>query len=393
MISLGRAQTFALERAEAGSICMQGAEGSGKTTLANAIAAQSAEAGATCFLVGAQAPEEPSTSPKSLDDLHGCLRLDPAATRHATPVSQGARELAQNFDFGPDEVEPSRLAPQPVSPAALDILVIAVHDAGRIARMLWAGDRLSGRTLREVESALAEQRCDVSADGLLLSLILAEDATFEKKLTAILKTAHLLQEEERLAAVISALRNPPPPDETVMEVHERTRQMAQMLRGAIALVRQRGSLQKALQTRPRTRATAVIECFVRDHPSAKAGTAISLFAKLADQCEQDRAALACYLERHGTRDVSSVTKLKAGTVRLPSDRATIGSYVQSLREARYASRQLPGLMERLRETLPPPTLDGIVHLPLDKIIERIEAEWLFAADDDDVTACVELPCV
>jgi hypothetical protein len=119
---------------------------------------------------------------------------------------------------------------------------------------------------------------------------------------------------------------------------------------------------------------AVVECFLRDHPSANARTAINLFTKLADQCEHGQAALAFYTARHGTRDVSSVAKLKAGTPKLHSDRAT-RFFVQSIREARYASRQLPELMGRLRKALSPPTLDGFALLALDKILERIEASY------------------
>ena len=295
-------------------------------------------------------------------------------TQLAIRVLRRARELAEKFHFDPNEIELSILAAQPIPPELLDLLVIAVHDAGRIVQVLWPGNHPSGQTLSEVERALAGQSCDVPADEVQLALVIADDGNFEKKLAAILRNTQLFQEDDRLAAVISALRNPAPPDKTIKEVHERTVQMAEMLRGAIALIKQRGSLQAVLQIQPRTRAAAVVEFFVRDHPAAEAAAATSLFDRLAGQFEHDGAALVPYLERHGTRSVASVGKVEANRPSLPSDRAGIGSYVQAIREARYAGRQLPGLMERLRETLAAPVMDEISHLPLEKVAERIEAE-------------------
>ena len=52
MIKLDRAQSFALHRATTESVVAYGSGGTGKSSLANAIAVQAAGAGLTCLLVG-----------------------------------------------------------------------------------------------------------------------------------------------------------------------------------------------------------------------------------------------------------------------------------------------------------------------------------------------------
>lgn len=399
MIILDRAQSLALRRATTSLVLVQGATGTGKSCLANAIAVQTAQAGLSCLLVGAsrelekplsyraarpchpiladraQVSDRPISRRNEIDPVDARGRLDPAAMQLAMRVLRRARQLTEKYQLHPDEVELSLVAARPVPPAALDLLAVATDDASRIAQMLWSGNRRARCSLHDVETVIAGRSADVPPDEEPHDLIVADDSNFERKLASVLATRHRIQEEKDLSAVVSALRSPAPTDKTLREVHERMVGMTGMLRDAIDLVQDRGSLEAALTVEPRTHASRIVEFFVREHPGDGAAAAITFFRNLVRQFENDCAALAPYLEQHGARNVGSIAHAEFDRPSpAPSDYSSVASFVQKIREARYAARQLPGLLAQLRAIMPAPLMGEIIWLPLEKVAERIQAD-------------------
>jgi hypothetical protein len=110
----------------------------------------------------------------------------PGALEFAARLLRRGRELLERHRFHRDEVENSLVRARPVPPEAMDLLAVIAHDAGRIAEMLWSGNRRSGRSLRDVESVIAGKESDVPPDEDPLALIVADDQDFERKLTSLL---------------------------------------------------------------------------------------------------------------------------------------------------------------------------------------------------------------
>jgi hypothetical protein len=142
--------------------------------------------------------------------------------------------------------------------------------------MLWTGNRRSGRSLRDVETAVAGGQTDVPSDEEPLALILAEESEFEQKLAAVLATGTRATDEKQLSALMSTLRTPVPTDKTLKELHEHVVWMRQTTSDAIDLISRTGSPQAALQAEPRTQASRIVEHFVRRRPRDEAGVAIEL---------------------------------------------------------------------------------------------------------------------
>ena len=219
MIKLDRAQSFALHRATTESVVAYGSGGTGKSSLANAIAVQAAGAGLTCLLVGsgsrldkpliytvagvchpilarrAQINSRPTGRRQQIDPLMARGRLNPTALQGAISILRRARELIEQHDFGPEEVEQSLLAVRPVPPEALDLIAVISQDATRVADMLWTGNRRNGRSLHDVEMVVVRRQTNVPADEEPLVLILAEESDFERKLATTLATATRTNDE------------------------------------------------------------------------------------------------------------------------------------------------------------------------------------------------------
>lgn len=413
MIVLDHAQSLALRRAATKSIRVRGAAGTGKTVLANAVAVQSAQAGLTCLLIGlnpeldrplvyrAASARHPILSRRAqvsrwstidrheIDPLEARARLDPAAMQLAARTLRYARELLAKHRLDPDEVENSLVATQSVAPEALDLLTVVVHDATKIADMLWSGNRRSGRSLGDVAGVIARKIADVPPDEEPLDLLLDSDSNFEQRVATLLTTVQRTEEETELCAVVSALRSPPPADKTLTQVHEHILSMAQMLRGAIDLVKAHGSLEAALTVKSNTHAARLIELFVRKRPGDIAVAAIKCFEDMKSQFETDGAALAPYLELHGARTVESIAQIvnERPNLFLQHFRSA-GSFVQKLREARYAARHLPSLLRRLRAILPAPLVDEIIGGPIEEeAVRRVETSGI---SDDRAKAAEKL---
>ncbi len=395
MIILDRAQSLSLRRAATGRVFVRGAEGTGKSSLANAIAVQTAEAGLACLLVGAS-PEldrpldyrlarpchsilarralvngRPIIRQKQIDPIEARGRLDPAAMRLASRAFSCARELIQRYGLNEEEVAHS-LAVGPIPPHALDLLAVVAQDANRIAQILWSGNRRSGRSLDDVERVIAGRTTNAPPDEGSLALILADDANFERKLSSILgATPHA--DERDLGMLIDSLRNPAPPDKTLRQVHEHIVQTTQLLRDAIDLVRTGGSLEAAMDAESSSQASKIVELFLQKRPGDGTDAAVKFFANVVRQFEKDENALAPYLERYGARSIGSIAQTELDKpIPFSSEFPRAGSYVQNLREARYAANQFPGRMAQLRAILSAPLVREIADMPIEKTVKSVD---------------------
>jgi hypothetical protein len=384
VINLDRAQSFALHRATTDSVVAYGSSGTGKSSLANAIAVQTVGAGLTCLLVGsssrldkpliytvagichpilarrAQVNSRPTDRRQLIDPLVARGRLNPSALQGAISILRRARELIEQHDFSSEEVEQSLLAVRPVPPEALDLIAVISQDATRVADMLWTGNRRNGRSLHDVEMVVVG--------------ILAEESDFERKLATTLATATRTNDEKQLSAVMSTLRSRAPTDKTLKEVHENIVWMRQTLRDAIDLVSKSGSPQAALQVKTSIHALKIIEHFVRKRPKADTDVTIKLLKDALRQFENDGAALVPYLDRYGSRSIGSIppaTQERANPV--PKSYLSTPSFMQKVREARYAARELPGLLSQLRAIVPPTTAEEIIFAPIEEAARRLES--------------------
>jgi hypothetical protein len=410
MIILDRAQSLALRCAATGVVTVQGAAGRGKSVLANAISVQIARTGFNCLLLGpsreldkplsfrtasvchpilarrAYGGTRPFVHRQEIDHLAARARLNPGAMQFAARLLRRGRELLERHGLQPDEVEKSLVRARPVPQEALDLLAIISHDAGLIAEMLWSGNRRNGRSLRDIESAIAGREVDVPPDEEPLDLIVTDDHDFERKLTSLLLNMQPNGEEKRLAAVVAALRGSISANDTLREVHEQTQLKAKMLRDAIDLVTNSHTPEAALKVR--SHASRIVEYFVGKHPGIEAPVVIKFLEDALRNCESDKAALAPYLDRHGARTVGSVAQAaQGGPNRYARHGQSIGSFVQRIREARYAARHLPALLGRLRGFLPATLMREISDAPLDEVANVIEAGRIL---DENAKAADEL---
>jgi hypothetical protein len=123
-------------------------------------------------------------------------------------ILRRTRELAQKHDFGPDEVERTLVAGQPIQSETFDLASLAIQDAAHLADKLWSGNGRTGRSLHDVRELLAGHQVDVPANEKTLAIVLADEVEFEAALVKIL-TAHGEQDDERaLSEIIFKLRRP-----------------------------------------------------------------------------------------------------------------------------------------------------------------------------------------
>ena len=398
MINLDRAQSFALHRAATDSILAYGSSGTGKSCLANAIAVQVAGAGLTCLLVGSSSRldkplvytvagvchpilarraqvNSPASDPRQrIDPLVARGRLSPSALQAAMRILRRARELLEQNNLSPEEVEHSLLVVRPVPPEALDLIAVISQDATRVADMLWTGNRRSGRSLYDVEEVVTGKDANVPADEEPLALILAEESNFERKLATVLAAATPANDEKQLRAVMANLRSRAPTDKTLKEVHDNVVWMRQTLRDAMDLVSKSGSPQAALQIKASAHTSKVIEHFVRKRPKADADATIKSIKDALRQFEKDGAALVPFLDRYGSRSIASIAPAtQERTSAFPPSHLSATSFVQKIREARYAARQLPGWLCQLRAIVSPTIAEEIVFAPIEEATRRLES--------------------
>ena len=404
MIIFDRGQSLALHYAATRGVQVRGAEGTGKTSLANAIAVQAAQAGLNCVLAGSNPTlDQPLafktarachptltrrahvtnltvTHRQDVDPLEARGRLNPADAQLAVRLLRRGRELIEKYGFQSQEVEHSLLATRPVPPEAQDLLVIATQDAGRIAQMLWSGNRRSGRSLRDVETVIAGKAADVPADDEPLALIVSDDNDFERQLAGILMAGQRSEQEKELGAVVATLRTSTPTDKTLNEVHERIHLMARALRDAVGLVKAGGNFKPALRFERPTHASRIAELFVERYSGNDGLGAIKSLENAMRQFESDEAALAPYLEQYGARTVGSVAEIvQYRSKSFLQHYANAETFVQKIREARYAARDLPRQLDRLRSILPAPRMDKIAATPIEEVMRCLEGNQVLDA--------------
>jgi hypothetical protein len=381
MITLDPVQLFALRRSANEPIQVAGFNGAGKSTLANAIAIQSIRDGRSCLLIGVAASLDRPIAFQTLEQVHQVLasrahlnnqnnilspdvwtkmvlpsdliearaKIDPVAAKTAERLLRRTRELTEQYKLNADEIEES-IASQTIAPEAFDLASLAIQDASRLADELWSGNGRAGRSFHDLKDLLAGAPIEVPANDQILKLILADDATFEAALLKILSNRSEQKEEQALVAIVRNLRRPGSSDKTLAEYHQHAVWMSRIMKDAIALVRKHTSLKAALGADPDSDGAKAIAFFVRMRPDQGAATAIRAFDTALRDYQHDSAALEPQLKQHGNRPLGSFT--------LPSEdggyeqEANPGSFVQRIREARYAARQLPGVLERIRASLP-----------------------------------------
>lgn len=382
MITLDPAQLYALRKSESEAIQAAGRNGVGKSTLANAIAAQSARNGLSCLLIGRDPSLDHPIAFRMVDHVHQVLsersqlnnqtdvsrpdivqrsvfpfdpiearaKVDPIAAKAALSLLRRARELIQQFKFDADEVEESVTFNQALSAEALDLAFLAADDAAKLADELWSGNARAGRSFRDLKDLLAGANVEIPANEHTLKLILCDDAAFEAALLKLLSRRSEQKEEQAVATVISQLRRPRSAEKSLADCHQHAVWMSRVLNDAIALVRKHGSLKAALAASPDSEGAKAIGHFIRMRPDQGSASAVRAFDSALRDYQHDSAALDPQLNQYGGRPLGSFAR--------PSEdggqqvEANPGSFVQRIRSARYAARQLPGLLERIRASLP-----------------------------------------
>jgi hypothetical protein len=307
MITLDAAQAYALATAAKEAIAVHGPSGTGKSVLANVIAARALHLGRSCLVIGSspildlpigfrmlsylhptiqdrsQLTEQfsgsgqPTSPERSADLIEARAKTDPDAARTAVRILRRTRELTQKHGFDPDEVEMSLATAQPLQSDTLNLASLAVQDGIRLADKLWTGNARAGRSLHDVRELLAGRPIEVPADEKALAMILADETEFEAALVQIL-SAHSVQDDERiLSEGISTLRRPRSRGKTIAESHQHASWIAGVLNDANKLVRRHGSLKAALAADPDSAGAKAIGFFMRMKSDQDASSALRAF--------------------------------------------------------------------------------------------------------------------
>ena len=152
MITLDPVQSFALCKSVGEPIQVGGMRGAGKSTLANAIAAQTARNGRSCLLIGSDPLLDRPVAFQTLERVHQVLaeraqlnsqseasspnasarlifpsdliearaKTDPVAAKTAVRLLRRTRELSERYKLNADEIEES-IANQSIAPEAFDL--------------------------------------------------------------------------------------------------------------------------------------------------------------------------------------------------------------------------------------------------------------------------------
>jgi hypothetical protein len=402
MITLDPVQALALRKSAVEPVEIAGLSGTGKSTLANAIASQSIRRGKTCLLVGTSAILDRAAGYGMLGEIHRAVadraqwdhspslrsskvqhsgvlqwdpiearaRANPARARVAVSTLQRARELAARHDLKPSEIEESLAADWPLGPEAANFLSLAVQDASRIADVLWSGNGRAGRTLKDVDEVAAGRPVEVPPKEDALSLILSSDQEYEASLAKIVSSHKESKEEHSLSKSVAGLLRPRSSDRTLSEYHKHASFMARTIGGAIALIKKYGSLKAALTAGSGTDAAKAIEYSIRMRPEQGAGASVRTFEAALQDYRHDSAVLAPLLAEHGHRVLGSFSLAPTGEG--PSQQE-IGTLIQRLREARYAARHFPAHLEPLRASLPKAQFERIFKAAIEEASSILES--------------------
>ncbi|NUU41845.1 hypothetical protein [Tardiphaga robiniae] len=400
MITLDAAQTHALATAAREAIEVHGPSGTGKSVLANVLAARESEAGRSCLLIGSSPVLNTPIAVRTLSYLHPALqdraqlteasnvsgqpippvtstdlvevraKADPDAARTAVRILRRTRELAQKHRLGADEIEMSLATAQALRSEMRVLAALAVQDGLRLADQLWTGNGRAGRTFIDVREVLTGKSTEVPADENALAMIRADETEFEVALVQILN-AHSLKDDERLLSEgIATLRRPRSRGKTIAESHQHASWMAGVLNDANRLVRSHGSLRAALAADPESSGAKAIEFFMRMKSEQDASAALRAFDSALRDYQYDCVVLERFLQQHGARSLDGIAPPQ--TASSDAREANPGSSIQKIREARQAARELPGLLVRIKSALPPATSASFFTAPIEEAASVLE---------------------
>jgi hypothetical protein len=402
MITLDPVQALALRKSAVEPVEIAGLSGTGKSTLANAIASQSIRRGKTCLLIGTSAILERAAGYGMLGEIHRAVadraqldhsanlrsskvqpsgvlqwdpvearaRANPARARVAVSTLQRARELAAWHDLKPSEIEESLAVDWPLGPEAANFLSLAVQDASRIAKVLWSGNGRAGRTLKDVDEVIAGRPVEVPPKEDALRLILSSDQEYEASLAKIVSSHKESKEEHALSKAVAGLLRPRSSDRTLSEYHKHASFMARTIGSAIALIKRHGSLKAALTAGSGTDAAKAIEYSMRMRPEQGAGASVRTFEAALQDYRHDSAVLAPLLAEHGHRTLGSFSLVPTGEGQSQQE---IGTLIQRLREARYAARHFPAHLGPLRASLPKAQFERIFKAAIEEASSILES--------------------
>jgi hypothetical protein len=402
MITLDPVQALALRKSAVEPVEIAGSSGTGKSTVANAIALQASRCGKSCLLIGTSAILDRAGGYRVLGEIHRAVadrsqldhspssgsntvqgsgvvqwdpvearaRANPARARLAVSTLRRARELAARHDLKPSEIEESLAADRPFGPAAANFLSLAVQDASRIADVLWSGNGRAGRTLKDVDEVAAGRPVEVPPEEDALSLMLASDQEYEEQLAKIVSSRQQSKEEHALSKSVAGLRRPRSSDKTLSEHHGHASFMARTIGSAIALIKKYGTLKAALAAGSDTDAARVIEYLIRMRPEQSAGASVRTLETALQDYRHDSAVLESLLAEHGHRALGSFSLVP--TARESRSQQEIGTLIQRLREARYAARHLPAHLESLRASLPKAQFERMLKAPIEDAFSILE---------------------
>jgi hypothetical protein len=284
------------------------------------------------------------------DLIEARAKTDPVAARAAVSLLRRSRELSQKYKLNADEIEESISNSQSISPEAFDLAALAVQDGSRLADELWSSNGRAGRSFHDLKQLLVGTATEVPANDQVLKLILADDATFETDLVKILSSRSEHKEEQAVAAIVGGLRRPGATEKTLSECQQHAVGMSRIMNDAIALVRKHGSLKAAFSADADSDGAKAIGFFMRMRPQEGSAAAVRAFDSALRDYQIDSAALEPHLNQYGNRSLASFISVSDASGYRTE--ANPGSFVQRIREARYAARQLPGLLDRIRALLP-----------------------------------------
>jgi len=400
MITLDPVQAFALRKSAAEPVAIAGLSGTGKSTLANAIASQSSRSGKSCLLIGSGAILNRAVGYRVIGEMHRVVadraqldhplglgsykpqhseflqrdpvetraRTNPAGARVAVRTLQRARELSATHDLKPGEVEESVVADRP---GAANFASLAAQDAARIAGVLWSGNGRAGRTFKDVDEVVARRPVEVPPKEDTLGLILASDQEYEASLAKIVSNHRESKEEHVISRAVASLLRPRSSDRLLSEYHRHASFMALTISSAIALIKRHLTLTAAITAGNKNDAAKAIEYFARMRPEQGAGAAVKTFEAALQDYRHDTAVLEPLLAEHGNRALGSFST--APTDRDDQPRQDIGALIQKLREARYAVRHLPAHLAALRESLPKQRYERVFNAPIEEAVSILES--------------------
>ena len=375
MITLDPVQAALLRDATTEAVEVGGDRGTGKSTLAMAIAAQAVGQGRSCLLVGRSNVLDRPAQFRTLTQVHPVLferahadrdngaraiassehealgaraKLDPFGARTAMALLPRVRQVVRMHDLATSELDESSATHQTPSGEAYDLASVAVQDATRLADQLWSGNARAGRSLADVSQVLEGVATEAPADERIQSLVLLDDNQFELELGKFRIERRRERDEQLASAIVARLRRPIKAEKTVAEYRQHAERMAKVMADAVDLVRRHGNLQAAVQAAADSDGAKAIEYFIRMRPDEGAADALRQFQSGARDYQQDARSLEPLMRQFGSRTLQSMRQDGGGAGQVEDGPIAL---VQNIREARSAARSLRSRLAQLRSAL------------------------------------------